>query len=113
MHDRSSQLHDALEIAVPDPVRRAKLDACIDAMESAMVATLEENQMLNREFTAASSDPGATAESLQGLAGHVALARREGMRKVLEARLELRRNLSADEWARFSKALPAFDGATS
>jgi hypothetical protein len=113
VHDRSVQLHDALASAVPDPARRAKLDASLDAMEAAMVATLEENRKLNAEFAAASSDPAANAESLRRFAGRVALARRDGMRRVLEARLDLRRGMSADEWARFSQALPAFDGGES
>jgi hypothetical protein len=31
----------------------------------------------------------------------------------MKARLDLRRGMSADEWARFARALPAFDGGLS
>jgi len=62
----------ALAGAVADPGRRAELTACIDTMESTMLATIHQGTELNKEFVDASSDPAADADRLIAIAARLA-----------------------------------------
>jgi hypothetical protein len=113
VHERHSQLRDAMAVAVSDPARRAQVLTAVDGMEVAVAAVIEENERLNEEFVATSADPDADPDRLRALAKEVAAARRDGMRQFLAVRLDLRREMTAEEWAKFVRALPAFDGGGS